>query len=242
MRKYIYLFLVFFLSLGFLSCERDNYDAPDAGIYGKITDDKGQPFQTTNGTGNVKIRILEKSWGDGTMTITPQYLNVKNDGTYKNTKLFAGDYDVIPEQGAFYPLTDSKLVTLDNGLMTECNFTVIPYLRIIWVQEPYVTSDNMLKCKVKFERVRNGDIPMPDVDKMQLYISHVAYPGNTSDGNYTPAPIIITNSQEGEEIELISKAPFKYSSPFWIRVGASCKDLFKKSNFTDIKKIDVVVK
>ena len=169
-----------------------------------------------------------------------QNLNMRQDGSYSNSKLFAGTYRMIPLEGAFYPYdAEGETVELKNGKMAERNFTVTPYLEVEWVTEPYLTSDNFLKCAVKFKRIAKEGIAMPDVNNIQLYISHTQYCGTESDGNYTPGSVKITNDQEGTTIELTSKAAIKYSNTYWVRVGACCNDTYKKYNFTDIKKIDL---
>ena len=112
---------------------------------------------------------------------------MRQDGSYSNSKLFAGTYRMIPLEGAFYPYdVEGETVELKNGKMTERNFTVTPYLEVEWVTEPYLTSDNFLKCAVKFKRIAKEGIAMPDVNNIQLYISHTQYCGTESDGNYTP--------------------------------------------------------
>lgn len=61
--------------------------------------------------------------------------------------------------------------------MTECNFTVTPYLELEWVDEPYVDENNFLCCSVKFKRIEKEGMTMPDVNNLQLYISHTQYCG-----------------------------------------------------------------
>ena len=97
------------LMLTVMSCEKDNYDAPDAAIAGQITDQNGKPLQTSVGTGSMSLRIVETSFshGDETIVVTPQYLNMKQDGSFQNIHLFAGTYEVSPWQGAFYENDDA---------------------------------------------------------------------------------------------------------------------------------------
>lgn len=225
------------------SCEKDNYDEPEAAIMGVVYDSTtGKPLQVAAGKASMQIRIYETSWGekDTTITVTPQDLNMRQDGTFTNTRLFAGTYTVQPFQGAFYPVGDDqiKTVTLKGGSAQQVDFVVTPYLSINWVKEPYMDGDT-LKCQVKFTR-NTGEGTMPDVDRMQLYISHTQYVGTASDAQIKPTAVVLSNDQEGTVIELKS-LPIKYSNHYWVRVGANCKDTYKKSNFTDIKEIDVTV-
>mgnify|MGYP000919079884 CR=1 FL=1 len=104
MKKIFNLLLVTALVLGFSSCEKDNYDAPEAGVFGQVVDHNGKPLQTAMGQGSMKIQITELSYagGDESIVVTNQNLNMRQDGSYSNSKLFAGTYRMIPLEGAFY--------------------------------------------------------------------------------------------------------------------------------------------
>ncbi len=234
---------------GLAACEIDNYDEPEAGLQGTIIDSTtGLPLQTAPGKQSMQIRIWETSFAknDSSISVAPQDLNMRQDGTFYNNKLFAGEYEVVPFQGAFYPLSDEEkqVVKLSNGKIANVEFTVTPYLSLEYVQEPYLDGDT-IKCSVRFTRnVGNG--PMPDIQNMQLYVSHNQYVPGT-DSQVTPPALQpgtkdgqINNDMEGEVIELKS-LPIKYSNRYWVRVGANCNDQYKKSNFTEIKTIDVTV-
>ncbi len=51
-KYYIFLFT---LILVFSSCEKDNYDAPDATLQGTITTNKDAPYQAEQGQGSHTI-------------------------------------------------------------------------------------------------------------------------------------------------------------------------------------------
>ena len=235
------------LLCGFTACEKDNYDEPEAAIEGTIIDSTtGKPLETAAGKTSMQIRIWETSWAknDSSISVTPQDLNMRQDGTFYNDKLFAGEYTVTPYLGAFYPLSenDYKTVDLSNGKIAHVEFTVTPYLSLEFVKEPYQDGDT-IKCSVRFKR-NQGNGKMPDIKNMQLYISHNQYvPG--SDSQITPPamsqgtkPGQINNNMEGQVIELKS-LPIKYSNKYWVRVGANCNDSYQKSNYTEIKTVDV---
>lgn len=240
MKKYSILVLLA-LTIGLVSCEKDNYDAPEAAIVGQVTDQNGNPFQTAMGKGSMAIRIVETSYanGDESVVVTPQELNLKQDGSYENTHLFAGTYEVTPWQGAFYNDVETKTIELKSGKETVVNLMVTPYLELEWVKEPYLTADNFLKASFKFKRNLKNGVTAPDVKDACIWISRTQYCGTEGDGNYTPATLTINNAQEGAEIELSSKIAIKYSMKYWVRIGARCNDTYQKYNFTDIKGIDV---
>lgn len=62
--------------------------------------------------------------------VTPQYLNLHQDGSFINNKLFAGVYEANPHQGPFYEALDddqtpyTEVVDLRDGVRRQVNFTV----------------------------------------------------------------------------------------------------------------------
>lgn len=87
------------------SCEIDNYEAPDVTIQGTIYDHNGQPLQVDHGVSYIRMR--EISWGDGNNYIGNRSLKIQQNGTYRNTKQFAGEYLMLPYNGNFYPYWDA---------------------------------------------------------------------------------------------------------------------------------------
>lgn len=243
MKKMTVILTALVLSVGLVSCEMDNYDAPEATLQGQITDQNGQPFQTANGKGSMSMRIVETSFahGDESIVVTPQDLNMNQDGSYINVKLFAGTYAVIPYQGAFYEDLKAETVELQNGKTTTANFTVTPYLTLEWVKEPYIDPAGYLKASFRFIRNAKAGFDTPAPKDCLLYISRTEYCGTEADGNYTPNVTNLSADMEGQEIELSSKIPIKYSMTYWVRIGARVNDTYQKYNFTDIKEIDVQV-
>lgn len=232
------------LTIGAVSCEKDNYAAPDSTIQGQVYDNEGKPFQTANGQGSMAIRIVEESFanGDPDVTVTPQNLNMRQDGSYINTKLFAGTYSVIPYQGAFYEDVEAAKVQLSSDRATTVDFTVTPYLTLEWVKTPYIDAEGYLKASFKFKRNAKDGFTMPEPNECCMWISRTQYCGTEGDGNYTPSLRKITAAEEGQEIELSSKIPIKYSMKYWVRIGANVNDAYKKYNFTDILTLEVTVK
>lgn len=111
--------------LGVLSaCEKDNYDAPDGGLYGTIVDQQtGKPVpQPVEGSTGTIIRIMEI----GTKATQPVGFYAKQDGTYANTKVFNCDYSVTVT-GPFQ--TVGEYTTTVKG-QTKLDIIVVPYVRI----------------------------------------------------------------------------------------------------------------
>ncbi|MDR0843740.1 MAG: DUF3823 domain-containing protein [Tannerella sp.] len=101
----------------------DNYDAPDAQLSGSIIDvETGELVQQDiiNGT---TIKITEHGYDP----VSPQYLRIKNDGTYANTMLFANTYTIQPDIRNFVQVEEQDFKIGKNSVL---DFRVQPYIRI----------------------------------------------------------------------------------------------------------------
>jgi hypothetical protein len=124
MKKIVYSLLTVCCMVCLYSCAIDNYDEPDCTIYGTVIDDAtGKPIQSQQPNG-FKIRLMEYSWSE-----TPQPLDFWGmaDGTFRNTKIFAGEYGVQPIDGAFIIPEEQRVKIKGSG---EVTFRVTPYLYI----------------------------------------------------------------------------------------------------------------
>ncbi|MCD7899481.1 MAG: DUF3823 domain-containing protein [Bacteroides sp.] len=231
------IMLVFVLG----SCEKDNYSDPDATIQGQIVDHNGNPLQTEQGNGNMRIKMEELSWAKGNpeTVITPTYLNMKQDGSYIHTKIFSGEYRMTPIEGAFYPYKEEGEIVQIRGSVTQ-NFTVIPYLDVEWVDKPTLTADNKITCSIRFKRNAKEGVAMPDLNNAKLFIASTQYVGNNNkDDQINGGTVTVTNEQEGTVISFTSNTVRFTSMTYWVRVGVCCNDSHKKYNYTDIQKVKI---
>lgn len=143
----------------FSSCswfEFDNYDQPNAQVYGAFLDSKtNQPvpqechFNTGFGSRvsgaptDGYIAVTEKGWDYE----QAEYWLIKYDGTYSQTKTFAGNFRMAAEQNNFYPVTKED-VTFQKGENTV-DWTVTPYCRVIDPQ--FVLEGTKIKATFKVE-------------------------------------------------------------------------------------------
>ena len=172
--------------LSLSSCFKiDNWDAPGSTMSGTVYDVyTGAPLLASQN--DWQIRIWERSYSriEGGATDF-QNLRIKQDGTYQNTKLFDGTYDMLPYNGPYWPMDTIKNVVL-KGSHTE-NFTVRPYLQIVDFT-PELNGVNLtLKFKVKAPLLRNEEIdpPMnlPNLYDVRFWISFNPFCGNGADSN-----------------------------------------------------------
>ncbi len=245
MKNILYIILSLFIFAGITSCEDDNYPEPKETFKGKFIDKgTGEPFQTAIGNTGVRIRMMEYSWSD---TPEPYDFNCMMDGTFNNTKIFKGEYGVIPS-GAFVPLAEERMTI--SGTV-EKTFEVEPILRVEWVGEPIVKADSA-KFTVKITYgTDNATYKKPLVEGW-LFISETSYVGDFSySPNYsikcTPAQMGVGTSEilgtNGTTFTISTRKDLKfpsYSRKYFFRFGARTSvtfDATNRYNYTDIKEI-----
>jgi hypothetical protein len=145
----------------FSSCglfEVDNYDAPGETLQGEVVDVvTGERVLTDQGSEGIRVRTLELSYGDNPGYNTDIWC--KPDGSFQNTKVFAGKYNVRVD-GPFIPLVrddangvsivdESK--TVDIKGVVKLKFEVQPFLKLEWVDKPTV-SNGKITAKVRVTR------------------------------------------------------------------------------------------
>ncbi|MCC5905815.1 MAG: DUF3823 domain-containing protein [Balneolaceae bacterium] len=230
MKKSTYSILYLSVLFIFISCttEWDNYDEPAETFRGIINDiNSDKSVFTEAGEGGIRMRLMEYSWSDNP---TPYYFYVMQDGTFQNTKIFKGTYNVEP-QGAFVPLvqTDSEgntirdeSVTIDIEGTVEVNFDVEPFLNIEWVGEP-ILNENSISVQVLVTRGTEDPDFQQDVTDIYLYInSSSEYVGNNNfDSRYSTR---ITgedaNNALGEVITITTNGDLPTNRTHYLRVGA----------------------
>jgi len=172
--SYILLFALF----SFSSCalfELDNYDAPAETLHGEVVDvATGEPVLTDQGSEGIRVRLTELSW-EGNINHNPDFFCMP-DGTFRNTKLFKGQYN-IQIDGPFIPLLreDDRGVpiadetqTVDIEGVTDVKFEVQPFLKVEWVGEPTV-SNGKITAKVRVTRAVSGEDFRAKIEPMGGY-------------------------------------------------------------------------
>ena len=138
--------------------ELDNYDGPGETIRGAVVDAAtGNPVLTDQGSEGIRVRMTELSWGDN-VEHNPDFF-CRPDGTFQNTKVFKGRYNVrvdgpfipiVREDERGVPLADESK-TLDIDGVTDVRFEVQPFLNVEFVGDPMV-SNGRITARVRVTR------------------------------------------------------------------------------------------
>jgi hypothetical protein len=157
----IYTLLGASLLLGACSLfELDNYEAPAETIQGTVVDvATGDPVLTDQGSEGIRVRLTELSWtGIETPVHNPDF-NCRPDGTFQNTKIFKGTYNVridgpfiplIRETSDGIPIADETQDVVISGV-TKVLFEVQPFLKVEWAISPTV-ANGKITAQVKVTR------------------------------------------------------------------------------------------
>lgn len=250
MKKLLYSLLTVSFIFYTTSCmEIDNFDAPDARVSGRLIDKTtGQNFITDHG--DTHIRIWEMSFSENP---APQGIPVQFDGTYNNEKLFAGTYDMLPQNGPYWPADTIRGVGIGRSGATQ-NFEVTPYLHITDFEATLEGTMLTLTCRLSApfkEMTINGvNVPIPNVLEVRPFLSLTQYCGAANYiGEYwtndyrvnlrRPWDRIDTNGDGVSEETYKITVPVKKGYTYNVRMGANVNYTDQKFNYSEVKRIVV---
>ncbi|MRG43886.1 DUF3823 domain-containing protein [Chitinophaga sp. SYP-B3965] len=224
MKKLSYILLISALAAS--SCKKDNYDGPTAGLSGNFFDVATKALVEQDIIRGTQIEIQEKGY------VVPQYLIVKNDGTYSNTLLFAATYTVKPIRTNFIAL-EAQEVTL-NG-QTTLDFNVTPYIR--------VTNASIVKSGTKviatFKLQQNV---INNVNKIGLYAHEdfrVGEPMRQAETERDLNAVSDPNATYTLEMDIPTKDQLKTGKSYYFRIGARIDIGEARFNYAPTVKIDL---
>lgn len=202
------------------ACKLDNYEAPNATFYGSIIDKETNELVEQDIINGTKIIIIES----GFEIPQEQSLVVKNDGTYRNTMIFANKYKVQPKRGNFVDI-DAQEVEIKGE--TKLDFIVTPYIRIKNVN----VFKNGTKIKATFNLQQTG---FDDVQKIGLYVDKEPTVGESKRIIAKEMPIgalINPNQLFTIELDMEVNPLLETGQTYFFRVGALINVPEAKSNY-----------
>lgn len=221
--KKIHVFIVLLGMSVMMSCANlDNYDEPGETLIGKVLDQStGEGFITEQPNG-FRIKLSEISWSDNPQA---EYFWGKSDGSFQNTKLFPGTYEVTPVEGAFFGV---EAATVKVGGKAEVEFKVIPFLNVTADIKRDGTNLNVV---YSVARTKVAD----KILDARVFVSTNPNVGtNIFDNNLSPMRDLsqiddqdVLNTTYSETITgLVS------GKTYYVRVGARTNNTNKRYNFT----------
>jgi len=243
MKNILYLLLAVTL-LSFVSCQEiDNWDEPDARLYGNVFDEyTGKNLLMDNN--DWQIRILDRTWEQNNPGTVAQFqtLAVGRDGVYNNTRLFSGIYDMLPYDGPFWPVDTVRDVVLERE--TQQDFTVKPYLQLSKFTATLNGTNLTLSCNVKAPVITG----LPNLFEVKGFLSLTTFCGNSNYINiaeYNNLRKQINKTWAAEVGTADNKDytmgpfPVKSGYTYYVRIGANVNALSRRYNYTEIIKVVV---
>jgi hypothetical protein len=243
MKKILYLTLGAALLL-LASCRKmDNWAAPGSRLYGNVID-KYTGTNLAMDNNDWQIRIWDKTWEVMNPGAVAQYqsLAVKMDGSYNDTKLFPGTYNMLPYDGPFWPADTIKGVVLGNE--TQQDFTVIPYLQVTNFNATLADTLMTLTCNVKAPIITG----LPNFYEVKGFISLTTFCGNANYINITDYNNLrkSINKTWAAEVGVADNkdytlGPYKLQRhyTYYVRIGANVNALSRRYNYSPILKVVV---
>jgi hypothetical protein len=225
------------------SCQEiDNWDEPNARLYGNVVDSyTGENLMMDQN--DWQIRIIDRTWEQMKGTVAQfQNLAVQKDGVYNNSKLFPGTYDMLPYDGPFWPVDTVKGIVLRSE--TKQDFTVTPYLQVLNFKATLNGTNLTLSCTVKAPIITG----LPNLYEVKGFLSLTSFCGNSNYiniGDYNNLRKQINKSWAAEVGAADSKDytlgpfPVKSGYTYYVRIGANVNALSRRYNYSPIIKVVV---
>ena len=215
------------------SCEKDNYDAPDALFQGRIVYN-GDPINVE--WNQVRFQLWEPAYN----SLIPIDVTVDQDGSF-SALLFSGTYNLsFPEnQGPYVPLenetTNSDTIILNlNGGMTM-DIEVLPYYMVR--NTSFSSSNRFISASTQIEKIITGE-NAKNIERVSLYINKSTFVSgatNIAHSDIPSADIIDMNN-----ISLTVEVPEFLPSQNYVyaRVGVKIEGV-EDMLFSEIQKVEL---
>mgnify|MGYP003199778560 CR=1 FL=1 len=203
MKATFYLLTIIFFSICFVACEKDNLDiAPNATFGGEIRDmETGELVEQEIIRGS-QIYFIELGWDNPPV----QAMAVKNDGTFQNNLMFAGDYKIILNKGNYIP-QDTIDFRINKGNKVVAKFSLQQYtvdpvktIALFAHTESHVSS-NIQTAKVSSE-INTAVSPLTEyelsmdlsqttgIEREHSYFFRIGALSSTSEAKYNYSPAV----------------------------------------------------
>lgn len=198
MCKFIkYTLFTLFAALSMVSCEIDDFPAPDSTLYGTVysirnyneENESIEPFQAYIGSTSAYVRIYERN--TAYPSTTSESMTIMENGSFYQSKMPATSYEVDAYECPFVEIDPGQLVTLPQGGSVEHNIYGIPFLFIdltlegnemvftITKPKQIASTNNIVYIKVMYSTLPRVNLGVCQIEAETLY--NVNNTGGTQD-------------------------------------------------------------
>lgn len=170
MKNLKYIILAFII-IAMTSCQLDNFDGPNAAVFGGIYDkDTGELIEQEIGTKGESSSLTVIEYGYSTRN--PQGWRIQTSGEYRNNLVFSGIYDIILNKGNFIALDTLREYKINKG-DNRLDFQVTPNIRIKNAKIEKVGGKIVATCKLEFA----NPVATGKIESLGLYAQDDRFPG-----------------------------------------------------------------
>jgi len=209
------------------ACEIDNYDPPNGGVVGTLTDKiTKENFQTEQPNG-FYIKLFEK----GGEIFSPITFSGKPDGTFENAWIFQNEYKVVPTEGAFFPVDTATILV---GERTEQNFEVEPFLAIVNIDISTNSGNIISKYQIDRSKVKDKIIESKTLVSKYPTINNVVFEFMSRNDLADISDEEILGSTFTDEISNL-----KSGENYFVRIAARTNNRLNKYNYSKIFSVTI---
>lgn len=203
-KPFIYIILLSVIS-GALGCNKDNYDAPESMLTGRVVYD-GQAIGVR--TNEVQLEL----WQHGYSLFTKIPVFVAPDGTF-SARLFDGDYKLtmLRGSGPWVTRTDSLDVKIQGNTIVD--FPVTPYSLVR--SATYQRNGSTITATANVETVSQAN----PLESVNLYIFPTALVDNVNKTAETIVPATSITNPAAVTMNLSIPAALSGLEAVYVRVG-----------------------
>jgi len=221
--------LILIASIGFLtSCELDEFDEPTSELYGSIIDEATGELVGQDIIRGGELELREYGYDP----VSPQFMNYKVDGTFRDSKLFASTYSVLPIKTNFFPL-DTLEVNIKGK--TKLDLMVTPYIRVKNVN--ISKTGNIITATFSLEQTGGSN-----VKKIGLYAgadANVGEPMRIVKAEQDINAVVNSGTVYTLSINADNEQDLKSGNLYFFRVGALYDASEAKYNYATAVGIDL---
>ncbi|MEG2061509.1 MAG: DUF3823 domain-containing protein [Alistipes sp.] len=208
------------LPLFLVSCELDNFDGPDAKIYGSVFDIETGVLIEQDITSGTRICYVELGFDNPEQ----QYMSFMTNGQYRNNMVFSGKYDIYFAERNFVAPTKLEGYNIRSG--ENClDFKVQPFVRISKVKIAHNSNEIVATFTVT-------PTVKAQVSKVALFghIDRVVGQPYALDSKLQDVNEAFQGESRNFTLRLDTKK-FKKGEAYYFRVGAIVNEVNAKYNY-----------
>lgn len=225
--------ILLIIALSFASCEKDNYDEPEATFSGRVVYN-GEPIAVEQG------QVFFELWQPGFGKLAPINVAVAQDGSFSSL-LFNGDYKLVFGGGTGPFVTRQVSASAKDTLYVNINgsqtldIEVTPYYMIRTPQ--IAASGGNITASISLEKIIT-DGNAKDIERVTLYVNKTQFVSGAGNSNLANANATDISNLSNISMSVAVPSITPTQNYVFARVGVKIKDVGDML-FSPLQKIQI---